>query len=236
MFIPLSVFAFELNLEYPFVDINVRMADGIGVSELVLWLYYMIITIATAAAFGVIVWGGFEYLTSAGNPGRMQTGVNRIQDAVIGLLIILVSYLVLQSISPQLVRLDFTFSRLDTIAEPTISPPMIFEYDEESCGGYRFRVAGPQDISKEPCEDVCFLHETCVSIGTDGGGSNRKHIWTDRDGKSVEIEGGNCELFYRYAEMTTGARSVITNCLCMFPEPPCPEEEEENGETTEEVN
>jgi hypothetical protein len=102
-FLPIVVYSQELNLRYP-VLFGIDLSSNPTFPKLVLWLYYMIIIISSMAAFGAIVWGGMEYLTSAGNSTRMQSGVEKIKDAVIGLLIVLLSYLVLQTISPRLIE------------------------------------------------------------------------------------------------------------------------------------
>ncbi len=106
LLLPLAVSAYELNLRYPNLGINLHQTQALGITGLVTWLYYMVIAIATAAAFGVIVWGGFEYLTSAGDSGKMRTGIDRIQNAVIGLLIVIVSYLGLNTINPNILSLE----------------------------------------------------------------------------------------------------------------------------------
>ncbi len=94
-----------LNLDgYPEFG-GITPSIGMNFSEFAIWLYYGIITIATAAAFGIIVWGGIEYITSAGNESKMTSGREKIQAAVIGLVIILVSYLVLETINPQLLEM-----------------------------------------------------------------------------------------------------------------------------------
>ncbi len=105
LFIPLFVFASDLNLEYPFLGIDLQTVGDIGISGLVAWLYYMIIMVAVVASFGVLVWGGIEYLTSAGNQTRMKSAIDRIQNAIIGLLLVLISGLAINTISPSLLFL-----------------------------------------------------------------------------------------------------------------------------------
>ncbi len=94
----------NLNIDYPSFG-GITPSAGMEFSDLIIWLYYGIITIATAAAFGMIVYGGIEYLTSAGNESRMTSGREKIQAAVVGLLIIIISYLVLETINPQLLEM-----------------------------------------------------------------------------------------------------------------------------------
>ncbi len=102
LLIPLS--AHGLNLTYPTLG-GISLGSGTTFSEFIIWLYYLIVVISSAAAFVVIIWGGIEYLTSAGNPSRRQSGLNWIKDALIGLVIVLIAYVVLQTISPRLVEI-----------------------------------------------------------------------------------------------------------------------------------
>jgi len=102
LLLPTLVLAQSLNLNYP--PIRGVHPSG-GFAEFIIWLYYIIIVISSAAAFGAIVWGGIEYLTSAGNPSRIQSGLSKIKDALIGLLLVLISYLVLQAINPKLTEI-----------------------------------------------------------------------------------------------------------------------------------
>ena len=53
-------------------------------------------------AFGAIVFGGFMYATSAGNPTRQGTGRSYIQSALLGLLLLAAAYLILNVINPNL--------------------------------------------------------------------------------------------------------------------------------------
>ncbi len=94
----------QLNLNYPELG-GIRPGGDVSFQEFIIWLYYIIIIVASIAAFGIIIWGGIVYLTSAGNPQKMREGMSRIWDAVIGLLIVLLSYLILQTISPQLTEI-----------------------------------------------------------------------------------------------------------------------------------
>ena len=95
--------AITLNLEYPIPpgapDINTP--EGQSLAGIIAWFYYFIVWIAGLAAFVMIVWGGFQYLTSAGNPAQMADAMDRIKSAVLGLVLVLASVLILQIISPE---------------------------------------------------------------------------------------------------------------------------------------
>ena len=110
--LPFSVFAvLELNLDYPtFGGIDIDCKDpsakcGQDLPSLVAWFYYFIIGISGFAAFIMIVWGGVQWMTSAGNPTATTEAKDRIQQALLGLLLILASFLILQVINPELLQL-----------------------------------------------------------------------------------------------------------------------------------
>lgn len=56
-------------------------------------------------AFGVSVLGGARHLTSAGDPTKMSDARDQIFSGILGLIILLASYLILTTINPQLVIL-----------------------------------------------------------------------------------------------------------------------------------
>tara|TARA_B100000315_G_C14483423_1_gene544018 strand:+ start:308 stop:757 length:450 start_codon:yes stop_codon:yes gene_type:complete len=94
----------SLELNYPvFGGFDINACQDIN--DLVAWAYYAIITISGLAAFFMIVTGGFQYLTSAGNPTSMGDAKDRIFNAVLGLILIFTSYLILQVINPDLLLL-----------------------------------------------------------------------------------------------------------------------------------
>ncbi len=102
LLLPITINAqIPLNISYPSFG-GITPSAGMNFADLVVWAYYGIITFSTAAAFGMIIWGGMEYITSFGNLSKMSSGKEKIENAVIGLLIILISYLILQTINPQL--------------------------------------------------------------------------------------------------------------------------------------
>jgi hypothetical protein len=59
-------------------------------------------------AFGVLVVGGIRYLTSAGDPGTIKDAKSQMKSALLGILLLLFSYLILITINPQLVKFSVT--------------------------------------------------------------------------------------------------------------------------------
>ncbi|MDZ4232025.1 MAG: hypothetical protein U1C72_02105, partial [Candidatus Pacearchaeota archaeon] len=78
----------KLNLEYPAFggfDLNQNQQ----LNDVVAWFYYFIVGISGFAAFAMLVWGGISWLSSAGSPGRIADAKDRIQSALLGLLLVL---------------------------------------------------------------------------------------------------------------------------------------------------
>lgn len=95
-----------LNLKYPTMPGGFNLETHQNLNEIVAWFYYFIISIAGIAVFIMLVWGGFEWMTSAGSPARITSAKDRMTSALLGLLIILSSVLILQVINPELTFLN----------------------------------------------------------------------------------------------------------------------------------
>jgi len=95
----------DLNLEYPkfgIFDLN----ETQDLNEIIAWFYYFIISIAGISAFFTFIQGGFQWLTSGGSAGKITEAKEKLTSAVLGLIIILSSYLILQVINPELITLQ----------------------------------------------------------------------------------------------------------------------------------
>lgn len=73
-------------------------------------LFPFLLSVAAVLAFVMIVIGGIFYITSAGNPAAVSSAKDRIKAAIIGLLIAVSSYLIINAINPNLLNLDFSGS------------------------------------------------------------------------------------------------------------------------------
>ena len=73
-------------------DANPTLAKGIK------YVYEWGVGLGGVAVFIVLVMAGFQYITSVGDPTKMKDAFKRIEDAVIGLLILLSSYAILNMV------------------------------------------------------------------------------------------------------------------------------------------
>ncbi|MCL4405457.1 MAG: hypothetical protein M1361_00680 [Patescibacteria group bacterium] len=74
-------------------------ALGLGSGDILDWA----IGIGATVAVGIIVYGGILYTLSAGSESRRVDAIEWIKAAIYGLLILLASYIILNTINPALV-------------------------------------------------------------------------------------------------------------------------------------
>jgi hypothetical protein len=110
-FLASSVFA--LQVSWPNSPMGTKLTDESGLTDFVKYLYEWGIAIGGIATFVALVFGGFLYLTSAGDPGRLKEAKDRIFSAITGLALLLAIYLILNTINPD----------LTTLRPPSFTPP-----------------------------------------------------------------------------------------------------------------
>jgi len=100
------VSARETEVVYPEIPGAIRPTTTKALlPEYVRYIFSFAIFISGLAVFGSLVYGGVQYVTSAGNVAALSDAKDRIFSSFIGLTIILSSYLILTTINPQLVIL-----------------------------------------------------------------------------------------------------------------------------------
>lgn len=108
-FVSFSVFAANnLNIDWPDSPMGTGVT-GLGpnsLSNLTQYFYEWGISIGALFAFISIVVAGFKYLTSTGDTNKLTEAKNRIKAAFFGLALLLGTYLILNTINPQLVSLE----------------------------------------------------------------------------------------------------------------------------------
>lgn len=91
------------------------------------YLYYFLIWTSGILALLALIYAGFKYLTSIGNPDKLKDAKNGIFSAFLGLAIVLGSYVILQKINPNF--LTWNLPALKPIIS-TISPGILVCKDE----------------------------------------------------------------------------------------------------------
>ena len=96
------------NSHFAGCTVDLQLSNGHGVKDLnKLWLIVMaifedLLRIATVVAFAFVVYGGFRYITSQGEPENIKAALRTIVSALIGLVIAIVSATVIGFIATAL--------------------------------------------------------------------------------------------------------------------------------------
>ena len=76
------------------------------IPDYIKYIFNFLIWVSGFIALGVMVYGGFRYLSSFGNPQAISDAKNQIFAALSGLIILLSSWLILSNINPQLLNIN----------------------------------------------------------------------------------------------------------------------------------
>ena len=101
---PLFFFADEVD--YPDLPNVPAPTPEQGLPSYVNYIFNIALALGGLVAFGVLIWGGVLYLTSAGNPEQIGSAKKKLTSALSGLLILFAIYLILTTINPDLVSLQ----------------------------------------------------------------------------------------------------------------------------------
>lgn len=96
----------NLEIEYPrFGDYYLERTTT-TLPDFVRYIFYFFIIAGGIIALVLIVIAGLRYVSSYGDPGKLQGAKDMIYSALLGLVVLLVSFLILNTISPKLITLD----------------------------------------------------------------------------------------------------------------------------------
>ncbi len=101
----------NVNLTEPLNEAGYLSLPWLG--QYISGVYRFMIGIVGMVAAIMMVVGGFQYITSAGDKGKLAAGKKRITDAFIGLVLALGSYVILYAINPNLV--EFKALQISTV-------------------------------------------------------------------------------------------------------------------------
>jgi hypothetical protein len=142
---------FVYQASWPKSPMGTVMDADPTLQEGVKYVYEWGIGLGGIAVFIVLVMAGFQYITSVGDPTKMKEAFRRIEEAVVGLLILLSSYAILNLVGINLKQLNVT------MAGPTMTPSL------KTCTGTE------GDAAPECCDGVTnCISDLWTCIGSDG--------------------------------------------------------------------
>jgi len=122
-----GVIAQEKQLEVVYPEIKGIKPESVSfdIAEYAKYIFNAVIVISGFIAFGALIWAGIDYFLSAGKPEKIKEAKKRIKSVLLGILILLFSYLILITIDPQLVI--FQLPGIRPIPENPVSEEIVPE-------------------------------------------------------------------------------------------------------------
>jgi hypothetical protein len=96
-----------------------QIAESANLNEFLLTLYNFGVGVAVSLSILFIILGGIQYMTTDA-VGKMEEGKKRMLDAVVGLLIALSSWLIINQINPKIFETDLGLSSLKATDKTTV--------------------------------------------------------------------------------------------------------------------
>ena len=104
-----------LELDYPDIPGVGTLTDTTSLPDYVKYIFNFSLIIAGLVAFGALIYGGMRYLTSAGNVSAMNDAKSQIFSGLLGLTVLLSSYIILATVNVELVTFDNIDMSTETI-------------------------------------------------------------------------------------------------------------------------
>ena len=119
--------AIGLETNWPVAPGGLELKDDSTLLEFVDYCYRWGILFGGLAAFVALIVGGFKYLTSVGDPNKMREAREWITSALIGLAIIIFSFVILNTLNPDLTTLTVPTTNVGNLGVGNWTPPNLNE-------------------------------------------------------------------------------------------------------------
>jgi hypothetical protein len=145
-----------LEIEYPNLP-SVQTPNTVRtiLPVYVIYIIHLVMMLSGLIILGSLLYAGFLYMTSSGNPAALKNSKDRMLSSFLGIIILFSSYLIFQTINPNLIEL--------TITGPEYIGGVIFRDPDAPEGSQEFATTGSvADFGK-----LNMQPETVTFISTD---------------------------------------------------------------------
>jgi hypothetical protein len=95
------------------------------------YMFNLLIALAAVASVFMIVYGGFQYMSTDSWQGKSD-GLSKVKNALLGLLLVLTSYIILRTIDPRLVAIPTTLVPPLNIKYESVGPGLLSQLKKEA--------------------------------------------------------------------------------------------------------
>jgi hypothetical protein len=99
-----------------------KAGDSATFPQYITGVYSFAMAFAAISALLMVTIGGFYYIVSAGNQAQAGTAKTIIKDALLGLVVVFVTWLILNQINPDLIKATPDLSTIQSAAKSTTKP------------------------------------------------------------------------------------------------------------------
>jgi hypothetical protein len=95
------------------------------------YIFNLLIALAAVASVFMIVYGGFQYMSTDSWQGKSD-GLSKVKNALLGLLLVLTSFIILRTIDPRLVAIPTTLVPPLNIKYESVGPGLLSQLKKEA--------------------------------------------------------------------------------------------------------
>lgn len=176
-------------------------------------MFNLLIALAAVAAVFMIVWGGFQYMTTDAWQGK-EEGKKKLWNAVLGLLLILSSYLILKTIDPRLVEIPSTLVKPLNIQYTSESSTLSSFFDQMQIDANKYNVQAQSyvDSAKQAKTDVANLQNHLDSLNAQLITAQNNYDFATEANLKVEIANTQNQINAKMANVAVqNNNGIVTN-------------------------
>ena len=145
----------QLLIDYPEIS-GIKLGERTTLPEIIKYIYLFSLGIVGLTAFVCIIIGAVQYITSAGNDSKMGDAKDRITSALLGILVLLASVLILTTINPDLINLEFNLPETQNQQNLEKHVACYCAWDSESEWTFQSgRCYATSSDCTAPCAELC---------------------------------------------------------------------------------
>ncbi|MBM3257786.1 MAG: hypothetical protein FJZ05_01025 [Candidatus Nealsonbacteria bacterium] len=137
----------ELEVPLPEIGLDSGITTTPLLPDYVRYIFNFTVVICGFVAFGVLVLGGVRYIASAGNPSTKTDANNQMLSGIMGLVIILGSWLILNTINPELKNISVTYQQPEVTIQEPADVLLCTGNSDEDCKSFQFNQVTLGDLN-----------------------------------------------------------------------------------------
>jgi hypothetical protein len=183
---------YKLNVPLPGVP---GAANPTTLAELTRYIYLWAMGVVALAAMIMLGVAGFKYFLAAGNPSRAEDAKDQATHALLGLIVVVGSYLILNTINPSLVNLGGAEqAHINKVVSSSVQGPEDQDAEGQCFASADLGTSGCGSVGNgwqnrpKGCSSACGTDKTCCYCNLGDSCETTQHSCAKKDSTSFETE------------------------------------------------